>query len=53
MLRWTGHVEIPCVQGQRNHSKMVDVERGHQRADRQKLQSQKTNQTDHVDHSLV
>ena len=28
-------------------------ERGHQRADRLKAQSQKTSQSDHMDHSLV
>ena len=37
----------------RNPSKMVDVARGHQRADRLKPQSQKTSQSDHMDHSLV
>ena len=32
---------------------MVGAERGHQRADRLKPQSQKTKQTNHMDHSLV
>ena len=32
---------------------MVGVERWHQRADRLKPQSQKTSQSDHMDHSLV
>ena len=34
--------EIPHVQGKRNPSKMVSTERGHQRADRLKPQSQTT-----------
>ena len=37
----------------RNPSNMVAAERGHQRADRLKSQSQKTSQSDHMDHSLV
>ena len=41
------------TQGKRNPSKMVGVARGHQRADRVKPQSQKTNQSNHMDHSLV
>ena len=49
---------IPCakgphVQGKRNPSKMVGTERGDQREDRLKLQSQTTSQSDHMDHSLV
>ena len=32
---------------------MVGTERGHQRADRPKPQSQTTSQSDHMDHSLV
>ena len=39
--------ERPHVQGQRNPSKTVGTERGHQRADRLKPQSQKTSQSDH------
>ena len=31
---------------------MVGAERGHRRADRQKPQSEKTNQSNHMDHSL-
>ena len=31
----------------------VGAERGHQRADRRKPQSQTTGQSDHMDHSLV
>ena len=49
----SGCEEIPQVQGKRNPSKTVGVERRHQRADRLKPQSQKTNQYDHMDHSLV
>ena len=45
--------EIPHVQGERNPSKMVSVARGHQRADTLKSYSQKTSQSDHMDHSLV
>ena len=44
--------EIPQVQGNRNPSEMVGAERGHQREDRLKPQSQKTSQSDHTDHSL-
>ena len=42
--------ELPHVQGKRNPSKMVGTERGHQRADRLKPQSQTTSQSDHTDH---
>ena len=45
--------EIPQVQGRRNPSKTVGAERGHPRADRLKPQSQKTNQSNHMDHSFV
>ena len=45
--------EIPHVQGKRNPSKTVGAETAHQRADRLKPQSKKTNQSNHVDHSLV
>ena len=45
--------EILHVQGKRNLSKTVGAERGHQRADRQKPQSQKANQSNHMGHSLV
>ena len=47
------HEEIPYVQRQRNPTMMVGAERGHQRADRLKPQSQTTSQSDHMDHSLV
>ena len=43
---------IPQVQSKRNPSNTVGAERGHQRAGRLKLQSQKTSQSDHPDHSL-
>ena len=52
-VRRGGREEIPHVQGKRNPSKMVSTERGHQRADRLKPQSQTTGQSDHMDHSLV
>ena len=45
--------EIPHVQGIRNPRRTVGAERGHQRANRLKPQSQKTSQSDHMDHSLV
>ena len=45
--------EISHVQGKRNPSKMVGVARGHQNADTLKPYSQKTSQSDHMDHSLV
>ena len=45
--------EIPHIQGKRNPVKPVGTERGHQRADRLKPQSQTTSQSDHMDHSLV
>ena len=48
-----GREEIAHVQGWRNTSKLVGNERGHQTADRQKPQSQKTNQSNLMDHSLV
>ena len=48
-----GHEEIRHIQGQRNPSKRVGTERGHQRAERQKPQSQKINQSNHMDHSFV
>ena len=49
MLCWSNREEITHVQGKRNPS----TKRGHQRADRLKPQSQKTSQSDHMDHSLV
>ena len=51
--RWNSHEEIPHVQGKRYPSKTVGAKRGHQRADRLKPQSQKTNQSNHMDHGLV
>ena len=54
-LRFAGAAvkRYPNVQGMRNPSKMVGVERGHQRADTLKPQSQKTSQSDYMNHSLV
>ena len=52
VLCWSSREEIPHVQGKRNPSKMVGAERGHQRADRLKPQSQTTSQSDNMDHSL-
>ena len=53
VLCWSSHEEIPHIQGKRKPSKTVGTERGHQRADRLKPQSQTTSQSDHKDHSLV
>ena len=50
---WSIHEEIPHVQGKRNPNKIVGVVRGHQRADTMKPESQKTSQSDHMDHRLV
>ena len=44
--------EILHVQDKRNPSEKVGAERGHQKADRLKPQSQTTSQSDHKDHSL-
>ena len=52
-LCWSSRKEIPHIQGKRNPSKTVGIERGHQREDRLKQQSQTTSQSDHRDHSLV
>ena len=52
-LCFSSHEEITHSQGKRKPSKTVDTERGHQRADRLKLQSQTTSQSDHMEHSLV
>ena len=49
----SGREEIPHVQGQRKPSKTVGAERGHQRADRLKPQSQTMKQPNHMAHSLV
>ena len=53
MLCWSSREEIPHVRGKRIPSKMVGVARGHQMAGTLKTLSQKTNQSDHTDHSLV
>ena len=52
-LSWSSREERPHVQGKRNPSKTVGTKRGDQRADRPKLQSQTTSQSDHTDHSVV
>ena len=52
MFCWSSCEEIPHVQGERNPSKTVGTERGHQRADRQKPQSQTTGQSDHMSNSV-
>ena len=48
-LCWSSPEEIPHVQDKRNPSESVGAERGHQRADTLKPQSQKTSQSDHTD----
>ena len=48
MLCWSSHEEIHHAQGKRNPSKMVDVARGHQRADTLKPYSEKTSQSNHT-----
>ena len=52
-LCWSSREEIPHAQGRRNPSKTVGVARGHQRANTLKPYSQKTSQSNHMDHSLV
>ena len=52
MLCWSSREEISHAQGKRNPSKMVGVARGHQKADTLKPYSQKTSQSNHMDHSL-
>ena len=53
LLCWSSHEEIPHVQGKRKPSEMVGAERGHQRTNGLKPQSQTIGQSDHMDHSLV
>ena len=48
MLCWNSHEEIPHAQSKRNPSKMVDVARGHQRADTPKPYSQISSQSNHT-----
>ena len=48
MFCWSSHEETPHAQGKRNPSKMVGVDRGHQRADTLKPYSQKTSQSNHT-----
>ena len=66
--RSSGREEIPHIQGKEKQlhfsgeavkryctskvREVVGTERGHQRADRLKPQSQKTSQSDNMDHSL-
>ena len=52
-LCWSRCEERPHVQDKRNPGKMVGTQRGDQGADRLKLQSWTTSQSDHMDHSLV
>ena len=47
-LCWCSREEIPHAQCKRNPSKMVDVAKGHQRANTLKPYSQKTSQTNHT-----
>ena len=48
MLCWSSHEEVPHTQGKRNPSKMVGVERGHQRADTLKPYPQVTSHSNHT-----
>ena len=48
VLCWSSHEEISHAQGKRNPSKMVGVEREHQRANTLKPYSQKTSQSNHT-----
>ena len=48
MLCWSSREEIPHSQGKRNPSKIVDIARGHQRADTLKPYSQTTSQSNHT-----
>ena len=52
-VRSSSGEEITHVQGKTNPGKMLGTERGDQGADRLKLQSLTTSQSDHMDHSLV
>ena len=59
-IRWvaaTAHErsleELPHTQGRRNPSKTAGSERGNQRTERLKLQSQTTSQANHMNHSLI
>ena len=48
MLCWSSCEKIPHAQGKRNPSNMVNVARGHERADTLKPYSQKTSQSNHT-----
>ena len=52
-LCWSSCEETSHVQSKRNPSKMVGTERGDQRAERLKLQSQTTSQSNHTGNSLA
>ena len=52
-LCWGRLEETLDVQSKRNCSKTVGTRKEHQRTDRLKPQSQKTNQSNHMDHCLV
>ena len=52
-IRRDGQGEIPHVQGKRNPTRTVGAEGRHHRAGRLKLQSQKTNESNHMDHGFV
>ena len=52
MLCWNSHEEILHAQGKRNPIKIVVVARRYKRADTLKPYSQKTSQSNHMDHSL-
>ena len=47
-LCWSNCEEIPHIQGKRNPSNTVGTERGHQKANRLKAQSQTTSQSNHT-----
>ena len=51
--QWLCFTGAAVKRGKRNPSERVGTERGHQREDRMKPQSQTTSQSDHTDHSLV
>ena len=56
MLCWSSPEdiqEIPHVRGKRNPTKTVGTERGHQREDRLKAQSQKSSQSYQMERSFV
>ena len=52
-IRIDAQGEIPHIQGKRNPASTVGAEGRHQKAGRLKPQSQKTNESNHMNHSLV